>query len=58
MPKGNQDKCHLIVSKNENISIHIGPFEIKNTNCEKLLRIEVDSRLNLNENLNSIIKKS
>ena len=35
--KANQDKCHLIVSKNENISMHSGPFEIKNTNCEKLL---------------------
>ena len=28
--KANQDKCHLIVSKNENVSMHIGPFEIKN----------------------------
>ena len=27
--KANQDKCHLIVSKNENVSMHIGPFEIK-----------------------------
>ena len=27
--KANQDKCHLIVSKNENISMHIGSFEIK-----------------------------
>ena len=27
--KANQDKCHLIVSKNENASMHIGPFEIK-----------------------------
>ena len=55
--KANQDKCHLIVSKNENISIHIGPFEIKNTNCEKLLGIKVDSRLNFNEHLHGIIKK-
>ena len=38
--------------------MHIGPFEIKNTNYEKLLGIKVDSRLNLNENLDSIIKKS
>ena len=44
--KANQDKCHLIVSKNENVSMHIGPFEIKNTNCEKLLGIKVDSRFN------------
>ena len=42
--KSNQDKCLLILSKNENISMHIGPFEIKNTNCEKLLGIKVDSR--------------
>ena len=33
----NQDKYHLIVSKNENISMYAGPFEIKNTVCEKLL---------------------
>ena len=39
--KVNQDKYHLIVSKNGKISI--GLFEIKNTNCEKLLGIKVDS---------------
>ena len=36
----------LIVSKTENTSVdigHIGPFETKNTNCEKLLRIKLDS---------------
>ena len=27
--KANQDKCHLIVSKNENVSMHIGLLEIK-----------------------------
>ena len=31
--KANQDKCHLIVSENENISMHIGSFKIKNPNC-------------------------
>ena len=38
--------------------MHIGPFEIKNTNCEKQLGIKVDSRLNFNEHLDSIIKKA
>ena len=56
--KANQDKCHLIVSKNENISMHIDPFEIKNTNCEKLLEIKVDSRFNFNEYLDGIITKA
>ena len=56
--KANQDKYHLIVSKNENISMHFGPFEIKNTICEKLLGIKVDSRLYFNEHLDGIIKKN
>ena len=30
--KANQDKYHLNVSKNENLSVHIDPFKIKNTN--------------------------
>ena len=51
--KVNQDKYHLIVSKTGKISI--GLFEIKNTNCEKLLGIKVDSWLNFNEHLDGII---
>ena len=38
--------------------MHICPFEIKNTNCEKLLGIKVDSRLNFIEYLDGIIKKA
>ena len=38
--------------------MHNGPFEIKNTNCEKLLGIKVDSRLNFSEHLDGIIKKA
>ena len=38
--------------------MHIGPFEIKSTNCEKLLGIKVDIRLNFNEHLDGIIKKT
>ena len=52
----NQDKCYLIVSKNENMSMHIGQVKIKNTNCEKLLGIKVDSRLDFNEHLRSLLK--
>ena len=38
--------------------MHIGPYEIKNTNCEKLLGMKVDSRLNFDEYLHGIIKKA
>ena len=34
------------------------PFETKNTNCEKLLGIKLDSKLNFNEHLDGIIKKA
>ena len=56
--KANQGKYHLFVSKNENVSMHTGPFEIISTNCEKLLGIKVDRRLNFNEHLDGIIKKT
>ena len=56
--KANQDKCHLIMSKNENVSMYNAPFEIKNTNCEKVLGIKADRRLNFCEHFDDIIKKA
>ena len=56
--KANQDKCHLPISKNEDVSMYIGPFEIKITHCENLLGIKVDSKLNFNEHLDCIIKRA
>ena len=56
--KASQDKCHLIVSKNENVSMRIVSLETKTVNSEKLLGIKVDNRLNFNEHLDSIIKKA
>ena len=56
--KANQDKCNLIFSKNENVSVHIGPFEIKAINCEKLSVTKVCSRLSFNELVDSIVKKA
>ena len=35
--KPNQNKFHLIVSKNKNVLMYIAPFQNKNTNGEKLL---------------------
>ena len=52
--KTNHDKCHLIIGKNENVSMYIGPFEIKNTSCEKLLAAKLDSGLHFNEHLDGI----
>ena len=56
--KANQDQCHLIISKNENVSMYNAPFEIKNTICEKLLGIKADRRLNFCEHFDGIIKNA
>ena len=35
--KNNPEKCHLLVSTNDNVTIRIGNFQIENTKREKLL---------------------
>ena len=37
--KANKDKCHLLLSNKERVTIKIGETEIKSSNCEKLLGI-------------------
>ena len=44
--KGNIDKCHLLLSKDESSEIHIGEdYMIKRSTCEKLLGINTDLKL-------------
>ena len=58
MMKANKDKCHLIVSSNEHVSMKLDNIEIENSNCERLLGVKIDSKLNFKENLDGIIKKA
>ena len=55
--KANKDKCHLVISNNEKVSMKIDNIEIENTSSEKLLSIITDSKLNFKEHLEGIIKK-
>ena len=34
--KGNTDKCHSLLSKDESSEVHIGDSIIESSNCEKL----------------------
>ena len=57
MMKANKDKCHLIVSSNEHVSMKLDNIEIENSNCERLLGVKkIDSKLNFKELLDGIIK--
>ena len=39
--KGNADKCHFLVSTSEEISLNVNNCQIKNSDCEKLLGINI-----------------
>ena len=45
--KTNDDKCHLLVSASQEISLNVNNFKIKNSDYEKLLGVKFDSKLRL-----------
>ena len=55
--KANPEKCHLLMSANRSANIKIGEHTISNSYCEKLLGVQIDSELNFNNHLETIIKK-
>ena len=56
--KANKDKYHLIDTSNEHVSMKLDNIEIENSNCERLLGVKIDSKLNFKEHLDGIIKKA
>ena len=56
--KTNEDKFHLIVSTNELTKIQIGDFSIKNSANEKLLGVNIDSKLNFDCHVNHLCNKA
>ena len=55
--KSSLEKCHLLVSTNDNVAIRIGSFQIENSNREKLLGIQFGNNLSF-DNLSEICKKA
>ena len=56
--KSNADKCHLLVSSNEKVTIKIGSHEIANTKREKLLGVHLDSGLSFDYHISEICKNT
>ena len=42
--KANSDKCHLLVTRDTNVTAKIGEFDVKNSREEKLLGVKIDSK--------------
>ena len=56
--KANKEKCHLLISCSENITINVDGNIIGKSISEKLLGVNVDYKLKFNEHLDSIFKKA
>ena len=56
--KSNTDKCHLIIVNNQDKSIKIGKDVITSETRVKLLGVTIDNKLNFNEHVDNICKKS
>ena len=54
--KGNLNKCHLLLSKNDNFEANINKNRISNTIFEELLGVTFDNQLNLNHYISKICK--
>ena len=54
----NVDKCHLLTSTSEDVSVKIENEIIKNTLQEKLLGIVIDNRLTFETNVKNLCKKA
>ena len=57
--KMNEDKCHLLITNQEDdcISVRIGKENIANSKSEKLFGIAIDNKLNFNEHISMLSKK-
>ena len=56
--RGNTDKCHLLLSKDESSEIHIGDFIIECSTCEKLIGIKIDSKLRFDDHIEDLGNKA
>ena len=43
--KGNASKCHLLISSVEDVHVNVDISRIKNSDCERLLGIDIDCKL-------------
>ena len=56
--RGNTDKCHLLLTKDESSEIHIGLSITESSICEKLLGIKIDSKLCFDDLIRDLCNKS
>ena len=56
--KENPDKCHLITSNSDEVSICVENYKIKSSKCEKPSRIKIDNKLIFSNHIDETCKNA
>ena len=56
--KSNADKCHLLVSSSDSVNLRVTEYDIKNSECDKLLRVKFDNKLTFQKHITDICRKA
>ena len=56
--KSNADKCHLLVSSSDAVNVRVSEYDIKNSECEKLLDVKFDNKLTFEKHITDICRKA
>ena len=56
--KTNADKCHLLVSSNDVVNLRVSEYDVKNSECEKLLGVKFDNKLTFEKHITDICRKA
>ena len=56
--KTNADKCHLLVTRDTDVTAKIGEFDVKNSREGRLLGVKIDTKLSFENPISSLCKKA
>ena len=52
--KSTADKCHLLISTNDRVSINVDRFKVDKSNTEILLGVKFDKKLTFDDHVSNI----
>ena len=56
--KTNTDNCHLLVTRDTDVTVKIGEFDVHNSREEKLLGVKTDAKLSFENHVSFLCKKA
>ena len=56
--KANADKCHLLVTRDTDVTTEIREFDVKNSREENILGVKIDTELSFENHVSSLRKKT